>query len=289
MRCLKKKDYVWLFLIYLVMVLCICALIALAIYLLIIFSGGNDNNHVVGMKIMYNAKSFTEFDIVDRQLINELDITTFIVVWSDDLDVILTNFATLTFIIAMQQHLSKIPQIIEFAKSHEQVVGYYTFDEPALHNITAVYQEYIYNYIRNLDNNTVVRPVYVAQTAWSLSVDDLSKGFSLNAFDILLVDHYTSDISTLTEMYSNFDYLSAFSKEFILVLPAYNTKICRATTLNVYKATKEVFRFLDLDEFLNRNIISFYLFAYDNNEGYAINNCKEIYNEVRQISFPLAL
>lgn len=291
---LKKKDYLWLFLIYLVMFVCLCLVLVVIVITayFVTFSGGGSNGDSGSikmkndMRIVYNHKPFDKFNVSDYHVINELNITTFIVGWSNNLHDILANFTNLTFIIAVHNFL-EINKAIEFAKSHNQVVGYYTFDEPALHNVNASYQEYIYNYIRKWDNDTVSRPIYMAQTAWSLSLDELSRGFSLNAFDILLVDHYTSDIHKLTEMYYNIDYLGGLSKGFIIVFPAYNTRFCKPTTCKVYKATKEVFDILKLDKYVIRNAVGFYVFGYNNNEGYSINNCEEIYKEVSQISFPL--
>jgi hypothetical protein len=128
-------------------------------------------------------------------------------------------------------------QIIQMAKSNNNVIGYYLFDEPT-NKFNIQYQILIYNYIRYLDRNCIKRPIFQADTMW-IGINGNCKG-NINcikqykskfAQDILLTDQYWADRDTL-DNYFNIIVNNNFSKCVIPALSAY-TSDCTNYSWNI--------------------------------------------------------
>ncbi len=82
-----------------------------------------------------------------------------------------------------------------------RVVGYYTFDEPALKGISHQYQKAVYDYIKLKESGPSARPVFIANTmyhpntngshpGWMLTQTEITERLSPDVQDVILIDQY---------------------------------------------------------------------------------------------------
>ena len=121
----------------------------------------------------------------------------------------------------LKKHLD---EFVRVGKKYPNIInGYYTFDEPLLSNINKEYQEEIFNYIRNLDNNSLKRPVIIADTLWSKNINDIKKCKSTTTQDVLFIDQYTNNYQQQVD-YFNLWRDSGVLTSWIPILTAYKSE-----------------------------------------------------------------
>lgn len=107
------------------------------------------------------------------------------------------------------------------------VVGYYTFDEPALRRapvnrgICKRYQELVYQRIRQVDPDTVARPIIIANTMWDLTDVEIQYGISATAQDVVFVDQYAYDLQSQVNQYRKWQKHGLLRTGMVPVLPAF--------------------------------------------------------------------
>jgi len=106
------------------------------------------------------------------------------------------------------------------------VVGYYTFDEPALpkkpmnRGICKRYQELVYQRIRQVDPDSEARPIIMANTMWNLDDAQIQYGMSAAAQDVVFVDQYAYDLQSQINYYRKWQQHGFLRTGMVPVLPA---------------------------------------------------------------------
>lgn len=169
------------------------------------------------------------------------------------------------------------------------VVGYYTFDEPALAQkgsplgICKRYQEQVYTKIRALDPNIAARPVILANTMWSVTPETIAASMSAHAQDLIFIDQYSYDLQDQINYFKLWQQSGILKKiPVVYVTPAYQSKTCVDPKLQedfspiLQKALKTVF-----GEKLPVSYGDAYFAFWPGNKpdfSYAIDNCPAIKN-----------
>jgi len=143
--------------------------------------------------------------------------------------------------------------IAALGKNHADiVVGYYTFDEPALSGICKRYQELVYQKIRQTDPNTTARPVVIANTMYNMTSSQITERMSADAQDLVFIDQYPSDESIQTQYFNLWKDSGVLQDPVVYVLPTFSTSCSDpklrtefqprldAALTNVYGAQKPV-------------------------------------------------
>ncbi|WP_421569431.1 CARDB domain-containing protein [Stenotrophomonas sp. PD6] len=132
---------------------------------------------------------------------------------------------------------SKLDELASVAlQNADIVVGYYTFDEPALpklsvnRGICKRYQELVYQRIRQADPDKVARPVIIANTMWNLDDAQIQYGMSPGAQDVVFVDQYAYDLQSQINYYRKWQQHGLLHTGMVPVLPAF-ADTCRDPAL----------------------------------------------------------
>jgi len=139
------------------------------------------------------------------------------------------------------QDKSLIENVTNLAKQNaDKVVGYYTFDEPALagREICKEYQVLARNYIRAMDGDVVGRPVMLANTPWSLTDEIYSRTMSNDAQDAMLWVEYDVSQGSLSDSFQKLK-RNGFKKPLIHILPAHGSSCNAADLKGVYQNSVE--------------------------------------------------
>lgn len=133
--------------------------------------------------------------------------------------------------------------VIALASANQDiVVGYYTFDEPALYvrngqkGICKKYQELIYDYIRQRDNDLQYRPVIIANTMHRLNDADIEKSLSTEAQDLIFIDQYDHDENSQVQYFEKWKQYNLLTDPVVYVLPAKSNQPCADPELRLFSA-----------------------------------------------------
>lgn len=122
-------------------------------------------------------------------------------------------------------------------QNSDVVVGYYTFDEPALPKapenlgICKRYQEQVYQRIRQADPNAAARPVFLANLMKGLSDAQIQHAMSPGAQDVVFVDQYQDDLNDQIAQYQKWKQHGLLGGGMVPVLPAFNYSSCNDPAL----------------------------------------------------------
>jgi CARDB len=117
-------------------------------------------------------------------------------------------------------------------QNSDLVVGYYTFDEPAIPRgvsqlgVCKRYQELVYERIRNADPDKNARPVMIANLMGSMTDQQIQYAMSPRAQDIVFVDQYQDDEAQQAAQYAKWKRHNLLSVPMIPVLPAFHYSSC---------------------------------------------------------------
>ncbi|WP_303636394.1 CARDB domain-containing protein [Stenotrophomonas tuberculopleuritidis] len=112
------------------------------------------------------------------------------------------------------------------------VVGYYTFDEPALPQpsknlgICKRFQELVYERIRQADPDATARPVIIANLMGSLTDAQIQYAMSPYAQDVVFVDQYQNNLNEQIAQYQKWKRHGLLGGGMVPVLPAFNYNTC---------------------------------------------------------------
>lgn len=124
-------------------------------------------------------------------------------------------------------------------QNSDLIVGYYTFDEPALVRsprtvgVCKRYQELIYERIRHTDPDNRARPVIIANLMGDLTDQQIQYAMSPRAQDIVFVDQYDNDEARQIAQYNKWKRHNLLSVPMVPVLPAFDYNTCRDPQLRL--------------------------------------------------------
>lgn len=113
------------------------------------------------------------------------------------------------------------------------VVGYYTFDEPALlkqltgTGICKRYQELVYERIRQSDPDSAARPVMLSNLILGLTDAQIQYAMSANAQDVIFIDQYQYDEESQVAQFQKWKQHGLLTDPVVYVLPAFNSTACQ--------------------------------------------------------------
>ncbi len=106
------------------------------------------------------------------------------------------------------------------------VVGYYTFDEPALYGVCKRYQELIYQRLRQADPDASARPVMMANTPQGLTDAQIQYSMSNDAQDVVMIDQYPTDENTQVDLFQRWKRNGLLADPVVYILPAFDRDRC---------------------------------------------------------------
>lgn len=113
------------------------------------------------------------------------------------------------------------------------VVGYYTFDEPALPKeltgtgICKRYQELVYDRIRQIDPDSTARPIMLSNLMGKLTDEQIRYAMSANSQDVIFIDQYQYDEDSQVAQFQKWKRHDLLTDPVVYVLPAFNQASCQ--------------------------------------------------------------
>lgn len=130
----------------------------------------------------------------------------------------------------LQQELDAVAALA--LQNSDIVVGYYTFDEPALPQtpqnlgICKRFQELVYERLRQADPDASARPVIIANLMGTLSDVQIQYAMSPHAQDVVFVDQYQNTFNEQVAQYQKWKRHGLLGGGMVPVLPAFNYTSC---------------------------------------------------------------